>query len=677
MLNKHDRPRGSRGCGYIRVSDDRQEVERQYQSLRRWAEARHITLIKIYEDRGGRRHEAGTAKRKAHSEMMRAVSSGKYDFCVIDAQDRLGFANPHEFMRMAAEFIDAEVELWSVQEGLLSGQDLTSFLLQAIGAVGSKTEMQTKCHRTLTRKVDMAKAGHWTGGMIPYGLAVVARTKTGRESWRVEEESAGRKCQIFPDGRRDWWIKNDFPKRREGEEFVLQPSSHQDRLEIVRNIYTWFVRGMSAASIARTLNEQGHRTRSGLFYTTFIDRLIKNPLYMGYPTWNKNSVGRYGELQAGAPVLRDVPHKRRIYKKRERADWVMSDQPLFPPIVSAEIWEQAQAILGDRSRRAPTKSNPYPLSGIVYCSRCNRRMSCWSTPKERTKLSLVCDTFRRYGKANETGCRLHRVSHARILALVERYGEEAGTSLASLCADDEGGLLRRLYDEQRECTKQVRLVRERMETWLYDTLSEIWDYEQLPNGRRRFVFDYPVEADEPPLILDLPGCESLVGVQEIYGLIASASEARQRELIAAAEARFEALYKKWDSLPSDLMRQRCTKEIQEVESELSRLRLGDSDLGAKLRTLMIELGKILKRITAARRDLAGQDSQRKWVAIRQLVDRITCSFEHEPRCPGSKQVVSRLVRVEIEPRAAIEGVVFELGGAGEENLRSSEAPSRF
>jgi site-specific DNA recombinase len=81
--------------------------------------------------------------------------------------------------------------------------------------------------------------------------------------------------------------------------------------------------------------------------------------------------------------LLDVEDVAAGYETRQRwndtADWVWSAKPTHEAIVSSEDFARAQAEAaahahGPTVRKARSARRPYPLSGLVRCGICSRRM---------------------------------------------------------------------------------------------------------------------------------------------------------------------------------------------------------------------------------------------------------------------------------------------------------------
>src|SRR5207248_1472112 len=102
--------------------------------------------------------------------------------------------------------------------------------------------------------------------------------------------------------------------------------------------------------------------------------ILTNPRYTGHEVWAR---------QRRDEVLVDVDDVALGYEIKMRwnakEDWVWSNDVVHEPLISAEVFDRAQAIASTGMHR-PTNNkthrtrNIYALSGLMNCGLCGRRM---------------------------------------------------------------------------------------------------------------------------------------------------------------------------------------------------------------------------------------------------------------------------------------------------------------
>lgn len=173
-------------------------------------------------------------------------------------------------------------------------------------------ERETTAERTAFGKRRKAETGQWPGGTVPFGYMAVPSERT----------HAGRTLlQLVPD-----------PGRR----------------HLVPMLFERYLAGQGIRGLARWLNEEmGARTQSGcLFHQLSVKRILTNPIYCG-----------------------DIAHGRRSGQVTSRVPGN------HEPLVTREIFDRVQTLLGARKRCAPRQATgAHPLAGVARCGACGGRV---------------------------------------------------------------------------------------------------------------------------------------------------------------------------------------------------------------------------------------------------------------------------------------------------------------
>ena len=139
----------------------------------------------------------------------------------------------------------------------------------------------------------------------------------------------------------------------------------EEEAELVRKIFTMYVtENIGIRTISTRLSKIGLNNKKGNPLTmSTIKRILTNPKYKGYYCGNKTH-------------KIDYRFDARIIK--EKSEWlVYKDEDACPPIVTEELWDKANAILEERSKKqsAADKTsyqNKYTYSGKIFCGEHNR-----------------------------------------------------------------------------------------------------------------------------------------------------------------------------------------------------------------------------------------------------------------------------------------------------------------
>lgn len=576
-------------AGYIRVSSDKQDVARQRDSI-----AASGTIDLWFEDSEGRNPRHKAAQREGFQRLLDAVERGLVQTIVVDSQDRFGVANAYEWGEFISKLNKHGCELYDAGGKHLSAKDAASVLTGTIGAIASEEEQKKIAHRNVGAKVQRAKLGEYQGGCPPHGLDVVCFGSDGREKWRTVYYGFHTRKKLYPDGRSEQFNgKNNSPQKDPTDKFFLRPSIVTERVDTVRQIFEWFItETISPYQIGLRLLSSGNKPSIGAQWDKRAVRaILRNPAYIGRPAWNKQGNGEFAEYVGG--TIREVQTKT-TGRKRKDGDYVMPDKPIFEPLVSPETFAIAQSKFKKGKPRIANTAELW-LRPFLICEQCGRPMhgSNGKTGRGQPWPSYGCGTYNRYGKANPTGCRCHRVRHSVLEKHVMAYLENAAPKLAKLIETVE---------QDFEATKPME--------------AEVAMFEKL-------IHDWYCDL--------LPWVDDTTPVEEIR----ESALSRLRAEVEEKEVELNKMLSRYLTLDGTLL-DRAKATMEALEREVNSLKCQLSSLEQPLKALSEPLRARRDRLREVVDSIKGEtNARRKSELLSTVVERIVLGFRHDAACSKS------------------------------------------
>lgn len=188
----------------------------------------------------------------------------------------------------------------------------------------------------------------------------------------------------------------------------------EEASEVVRNIYTWFLGGMSKNAIVHELNSHGvlcpseYKRSKGLSY--------QNPHSMKRPMWSIKTVSDIlkNRLYAGDMVQgrqRVKSYKIHTQEQVPEREWYIVENT-HEPIIKRPIFEKVQELLKRDTRTAPKQKKLYLFSGFLRCADCGKSMS---RSQVKGTVYYFCRTYKDQSKA---ACTKHTIKHNKLEAAV-------------------------------------------------------------------------------------------------------------------------------------------------------------------------------------------------------------------------------------------------------------------
>lgn len=188
----------------------------------------------------------------------------------------------------------------------------------------------------------------------------------------------------------------------------------EEAAEVVKNIYEWYLDGMSKNAIVRNLNNRGilcpseYKKSKGLNY--------QNPSASERPLWSAKTVSDIlkNRLYAGDMVQgrqRVKSYKIHTQEQVPEHEWYIVKNT-HEGVIEQPIFEKVQELLKRDTRSAPQKKSLYLFSGFLRCADCGKAMS-------RSQVKGIVYYFcRTYKDQSKTACTKHSVKHNRLEAAV-------------------------------------------------------------------------------------------------------------------------------------------------------------------------------------------------------------------------------------------------------------------
>ena len=162
-------------------------------------------------------------------------------------------------------------------------------------------------------------------------------------------------------GRKEMYGYNIVKDENGIQHFEIIP----DEAETIKKIFEWFASGEGTHRIGRRLEQQGIETKryKNGWSNTVILRILRNEKYVG-------------DLAQGKTYTPNPLDHKKKYNTGESYRFIITDHHPESAIISRELWDKVQKILGEKAPSEEIKakhSNRYWTSGKVYCGLCGGR----------------------------------------------------------------------------------------------------------------------------------------------------------------------------------------------------------------------------------------------------------------------------------------------------------------
>jgi len=304
---------------YLRVSTEDQakegyslDVQREY--LESFAKREGLEIFKVYQDDG---ISGYSTERPALKELLKDAKDRKFDLVLVYKIDRFS-RNLKDLLNLVDELSSSGVGFKSATEPFDTTTSAGKLMFQQLGSF-AEFERNRIAERVFPGMVKGVQQGNWQGARYaPYGYKYIKEKKL----LEIDEKECG----------------------------------------VVKLIYTMFLCNKSIRSITEYLTRKGYRNRKGnIFSTKLIGDILKNRIYTGKLVWNAHFYDKTQKTKKGYRYIKNPPDK------------IVVSQGKHQPIISEEDFELVQEKLKVRRIEQRRKASDYPLSGILYCVKCNHK----------------------------------------------------------------------------------------------------------------------------------------------------------------------------------------------------------------------------------------------------------------------------------------------------------------
>jgi len=358
-------------AGYIRLSRDDGDKEEsdsvgnQRRLLTNYIDKKKdFFIFDMYIDDG---YTGTDFNRPAFQRMLRDIKDGKVNCVIVKDLSRFGRDYIETGRYLERVFPDFNVRFISIVDGIDSYKQTYDMLMPI------KNIFNEQYARDISKKVQTVmkskqKSGEFIGAFACYGY----------------KKSSTNKNKLIIDA----YASN-----------------------VIKRIFSLYVRGYGKARIAAILNAEGilcpseYKKLNGENYKN--SKRLESTTYWTFSTINKIL---QKEMYIGN-MVQGTRHQHMRGKQRlvNKEDWIVVTGT-HEAIIDIETWKKAQTLLNKRTRKLDLENNQSIFAGFLKCGDCGRAMTknFWKNVDNAKRYMYVCGTYKRAGKKY---CTSHSIRH--------------------------------------------------------------------------------------------------------------------------------------------------------------------------------------------------------------------------------------------------------------------------
>lgn len=330
--------------GYIRVSTDEQaregfSLDNQRKDIAEFCKYKGWELLDIFSDEGI--SGAGMNERIGLLKALKLIQNKNIDYLVVWKLSRLS-RKVADVVKITERLDNNNTYLVSIKDNIDTSSPMGKPFLY-IASIFAEMERDSMIVQVKGGMAEKAREGRWNGGISPLGYDLV------------------------------------------NKELVI----NEAEAEIVKKIYSDYLKGEGYKTIAKNLNDKGYKTRKDFpFSGNSIKDILRNPTYAGKIRWGK--LKNWGKKNADGE------------RKREYNDDMIIVDGIHQAIIDLETFKQVQELIeGNPRHHVKRFTSNHILSGLLRCPGCGSGMSIQRVKnKGNTYFYYSCNQY-----ANKKTCK--------------------------------------------------------------------------------------------------------------------------------------------------------------------------------------------------------------------------------------------------------------------------------